>query len=220
MKTTLLLLTAAAIALATTATAQFDPKFSAFDRAGDAAPVDGAAHLTNAFNTGTDDPSNFNVSGISPVLDTELEAFANLSNGALAAAGYTPTEGSALRQIFDVTAGTVISFDWLFLTNEAPTGTDFAFVVIDGTIYELAQPDDANGPGAYGYARSIAGTFVAPAIAADGQVTLTIGVADGNDFGISSALRVPTVVPEPGSITLVALGLGGLAWVGLRRRRA
>jgi hypothetical protein len=201
--------------MALQAQAGFNPNFSAWTALGDAGLLDDAAFLTNAFSDGTDDPSSFNISGGDPVTVDEIETFSGAALGGFLLAGFDISEGSVIRQTFSVLTGETISFDWIFLTNDDEG--DFAFVVLDGTISLLA--DTANVfPGApYGYASSVAGTFVSAPFASDSTVTLAIGVADVSDFSVSSAIRVPTIIPEPSTAMLIA---GALGLLGLRRRRS
>ncbi|MCG5062029.1 MAG: DVUA0089 family protein [Limnoraphis sp. WC205] len=68
------------------------------------------------------------------VSDAELESFLNLTSGTLDSLGSADvTEGSAIKQTITVSAGTQLSFDWNYLTNEGIGSfyNDFAFVSIE-----------------------------------------------------------------------------------------
>lgn len=209
-----LLVTAISASLLAGADAAFVDYFPAWSTSGDATVVDDVSFLTSAFSTGTDDATNQNNSTIDPVGLGDLETFVGLTSGGFATAGMDVTEGSAMKQTFNVLAGETISFDWEFLTNE--TSFDLAFIVLDGVFTELVNSLAAVPGASYGYANSVNGTYTSAAFAVNTTVTLAIGVADTGDFTASSALRIPTVIPEPSSYIMLGLGLAGL--VGLRRR--
>jgi hypothetical protein len=85
-------------------------------------------------------------SGDGSVGVSSLESFLGLSAGSVSALGNgIATEGSAIRQTFNATAGETWAFDWNFLTNEGTHAffNDFAFVVFNGVLKELA---DTNFP--------------------------------------------------------------------------
>jgi hypothetical protein len=194
--------------------AGFNENFSAWSSLGDAAILDGAATLTSAFSDGTDDPVSFNLSGNDPVTIEEIETFSGAALGSFLLAGLDISEGSVIRQTFSVLTGEVISFDWVFLTND--NGGDMAFVVLDGAISLLADTTSTVPGAPYGYASSVAGTFTSAPFSSDSMVTLAIGVADAGDFSVTSAVRVPSIVPEP-STGVLAIAAASL--LGLRRRR-
>jgi hypothetical protein len=145
-----------------------------------------------------------------------LEEFVGLSFGGFAAAGFDVSEGSALKQSFDLIVGESFSFSWEYLTNDL-TG-DFAFLVFDGHLLSLADYSTAVAGGSYGFSHALGGTYTSAPAVVDGTVTLALGVADTGDFSSSSALRLPSIsVPESGAGTL---GLGAtLALLSLLRRR-
>ncbi|GAB4181579.1 MAG: hypothetical protein Fur006_16750 [Coleofasciculaceae cyanobacterium] len=130
------------------------------------------------------------------VSDASLESFLGLSAGALDGMGNgNATEGSAIKlSTLTVAAGTTLTFDWNFLTNEStPSGTynDFAFVSING----LKELGDTNS------------TFVLPSgsvkqtgykqfsytFAAAGTYTIGLGVVDVGDKTVDSSLLVDNV---------------------------
>ncbi|MEL7036767.1 MAG: PEP-CTERM sorting domain-containing protein [Cyanobacteria bacterium J06592_8] len=182
---------------------------------------------TNAFGTGptegtfqalvtTDFGSNS---------DRAIENFLNLSNGTLDNLSTTnATQGSAISQTFDVTAGQTLSFRWNFLTDEfTPTVfNDMAFVSLAGVGQKLA---DTNS------------TFVLSSVSSFNEETgfatfsktfdtsetikLGIGVLDVLDSAVDSGLLIdevtltpknidPKPVPEPlsilGSLTALVFG--------------
>lgn len=200
-----------AVGLTTISQAAFITDISAWSRIGDGGLLSDAATVTTAISTGTDDPTNLNVSGNDPVTDSDLETFTMIN---FFANGYTVNEGSALKQTFSVLAGDTISFDWQYLTNEATS--DFAFASLDGTFILLTESASAANVPAFGFSRSVSGTYTSAPFAVDSTVTLAIGVAETDDFSISSGLRIPTIIPEPSASAIVCLAA---LVVGARRRR-
>jgi hypothetical protein len=215
MKRLILLLAAHGLFI-TSAQAAFLSGFGSWSLIGDTTLVDEVAFTTSAFALGTDDATNQNVSGIDPAPLGDLEEFVGLTFDGFSLAGFDVSEGSALKQTFNLSAGEVFSFDWEYLTNDLIG--DFAFLVLDGTLVPLADSTTAIAGGAYGFSHSVAGTYVSDPAAADGMVTLALGVADTGDFSASSALRVPSInaVPETGP---GIASLGAVALLGACRRR-
>lgn len=175
-------------------------------------PVAGTyqALLTTANSADTADGYNF--SGNDAVPNAPLETFLQVSAGTLAA-----IEGSGLAQSFISDAGDVLSFDWNFLTDiSANIGfDDFAFFVLDGTLFPLASTFSslqASGSifnyetGFASFSQTLAG----------GAHTLGFGVADAGDNVAVSGLLVdnvalsPAGIPAPGSFGLLLAGFAAL----------
>jgi len=201
-----------ALGLATLGQAAFITDISAWSQYGDVGFISGAATTTNAVSAGTDDDLlNLNLSGNDPGADAGLEAFSLVD---FFTNGYTATEGSALKQTFSVLAGESVSFNWQFLTND--TQGDIAFASLNGTFILLADSAAAiGGPPAFGFSQSVSGTYTSAPFGAPATVTLALGVADTDDFSVSSALRVPTIVPEPSAPMLFCIA----AFFAVTRRR-
>lgn len=151
-----------------------------------------------------------------------VEWFAGLALGSLdpdAASARQAYEGSAARQSFSANVGDVLSFAWDFATRD--TGTDFAFVVVDGVVSTLASASFAASLSPDGGARSGWGRF-SHTFATEGVHELVFGVVDVGDYAMTSSLAVDGVVvspvPEPHALALLVPGLLVLG-LGRRRRR-
>lgn len=196
---------------------------------GDLLPADGSLGTT---------PANTNV--------TTLNAYFGLPNGTLA--GINARDGSGyLSQQVTLTIGNVVSFDFVFLTDENNTRpttpapslfhNDRAFFTVNGvlnsTLYQASQLSAAqldagsaspnfnyqsNGTAGNGYTR------VSYTVPATGNYTFGFGVVDVDTNTIFSGLLISnlnySLVPEPGTTALLATGVGGAALVAFRRRRA
>ncbi|MEQ9670220.1 S8 family serine peptidase [Coleofasciculus sp. G2-EDA-02] len=151
---------------------------------------------TAAFGSGPTEGTNqaLLTNGGTSVSDTQLETFLGLTSGSLDGLGNgNATVGSAIKQTVTVSAGTQLSFDWNFLTNEAtPTFfNDFGFVsIVSNTLNTLANTNSSfvssptifneeTGFGTFSYTFQTAGTF-----------TLGIGVVDVGDTVVDSGLLV------------------------------
>lgn len=143
-----------------------------------------------------------------------------------------PTNGSAFRITFTAEAGDELLFDWNFITREAlplePLYTDFGWgqLSYEGTSLGQGNIGNANtGPfidtGNNNYDQT--GWQTVTLLLADaGSYTLTLGVMDVEDVNVDSFMVFDWIrlrrAPEPGTASLLMLGLAGLAW--RRRRRA
>ena len=122
-----------------------------------------------------------------------LESFIGVSAGTLSGLGNgTITDGSALKQTFTAAAGSHLSFDWDFLTDELPSSpyNDFAFVTISGLTSTLANTHASFIVSLAPFQRETgyhSFTYVTPA---DGTYTIAVGVVDVLDTVGSSAVLV------------------------------
>lgn len=200
-----------------------------------------------------DNGSNLADRGFGAVSSTsELETFLGLSAGDIddtqTAGGVSdlPTGGSAIQQTFSVSVGDVISFDYLFLTNEYTSvgspdpnaGNDFAFAVLDGITFLLdGVREGTNGnstdftaaPSGSGYLHMANGglfqTFVLPAVTST-SATLSFAIVNVIDQTRSSGLFIDNITITPassggGSVpepTSLALLMLGTAGILARRR--
>ncbi|MEL7038204.1 MAG: Ig-like domain-containing protein [Cyanobacteria bacterium J06592_8] len=126
----------------------------------------------------------------------ELENFLNLTPGRLDRITGS-IEGSAIQQTVTATAGTQLSFNWQFLTNELLSSNDIGFVSVKSEmqeeifILENISPNLSLSPTPYGF-ESLSGnyTFTFPT---SGTYTVGIGVVDVSDQILDSALLIDNV---------------------------
>lgn len=141
-----------------------------------------------------------------------------------------PTSGSAFRITFAAQAGDILNFDWNFVTQEdhpEDVTTDFGWS-------HLAFEGASVGEGNLGNA--LTSTFVDTSnnmydqtgwqtvnfnLGSTGSYTLTLGVSDVEDLDVDSFMLFDwfylSRAPEPGTASLLGMGLLGLAWRGRRR---
>jgi len=185
-----------------------------------------AAVLNGNFSSGFSGWStlgNTNASSGAAVLTTgasnasSIESFLGLASGTLSGIGTSPTFGSAIKQSFFATAGTVVSFDWLFQANDYLPYNDFSFVslVPNGAnlLSNVATVGNYGSSGLQSFSNTIGVT---------GNYTLGFGVLNAMDNGFNSSLTIDNVssnvtpVPTPALLPgLIGLGLGVL-----RKRKA
>jgi hypothetical protein len=191
---------------------------------GDVSAASGAALLTTASLDQDDFPAvagAFNVSGTAAGYaggPGGLEEASGLALGALDLDFVDfASEGSAVSQSFNVSAGQTLSFSYQFFTNEGGF-LDYAYYAINGTKYNLAQVADATaGSSPFFYQTGLlAGSHF---FAAGGTVNLSFGVVDVGDFVTTSALLVDNVSVPDSATTAVLLAVGMLGCGALRRRR-
>jgi hypothetical protein len=207
----------------------FDSGLTGWTVIGDVSVQSGQALITNAVD-GDDTSGNLNASGTPPELvglDPGLETKLGLAIGALDGllAPELPYEGSGIAQTFTAAAGTRVTFEWRFLTNEdededEDANADFAFVALDGAVTLLADSlgsSLSSGGGPFDFETGLA-TYVS-GVLSEGSHTLVVGVVDVNDATVSSGLLVDNaaVVPLPAAAWLLGAALTGL--VGFARRR-
>ena len=180
---------------------------------GDAITLNGSITVTTAFLDGAGDAAG-NLSG-NPAADVAaIESAAGIVPFGLdLPPDHFATEGSLVGQSFTAAAGQVLSFDWSFATRD-DLFPDHAFVVIDGRLTTLATTAKPGG-GLRSFAHTVART---------GQVRLTSGVVDTDDFNGVSSLSIGNLqlgavaapVPEPSTWALFGAGLGVLGWFARR----
>jgi hypothetical protein len=158
----------------------------------------------SSFGTGPTEGSFDAVAINDGVTAAALESFAGVASGSLTGLGNgTVTNGSGLQQVsVTAAAGSVLSFDWNFLTDESvgPTNSfnDFGFVSVTptaggGTLQTLAStqtPGFVTAPGATGFVsmtgfKSFSYTFPTP-----GTFTITVGAVNVQDTAFASAVLV------------------------------
>lgn len=202
--------------------------------AGDAAAIGGHLVVTTSSATYQDDadaglPTGArNVSGADPL---PTGGGAGSLEAALGLAG-TPFddtnhfvysyEGSAASQSFQAAAGSrlTFSFDLATLDQRDSTQADFAFVVVDGQVFKLADAFDASTSKAGdGYAAQTGWLDWTGTLGAGSTHTISFGVVDVGDYIDTTALSVGDVhvsaVPETSTLALMSAGLLLLA---LQRR--
>ena len=121
-----------------------------------------------------------------------------------------PHSGSAIKQTFTAKAGSILMFNWQYLTDEA-VRVDFAFVVLDGNILFLADVSaathESDTPFLYesGYR-----TFVVR-LANGGTHTIGLSVIDTLDGLVNSGVLLDNIriVPEPIANFQASIDVGG-----------
>ena len=207
----------------------FDTGLTGWNTLGDASNQNGQLLLTNTTVAADDvDASNnpiasLNRSGTDAVDASLLSAAAGLAAGALDPSAFDfAAEGALAWQSFTGNAGQTLSFLWNFGTRDS--FADYAFVVLDGVLLRLASAADAALPGTGDNLFETGYNPFSLTLGSSGSHSIAFGVVDVNDTAVMSSLAIDQVqlsadntVPEPGSLALVALGLGLMAW---RKRRA
>lgn len=232
---------AAFVAWAASGTAQaqvtnggFNTNLNGWTTFGDASVQAGAPEGTGQLWLTTDavaDANSRNLSGTDPLatgITGGLEESVGLTIGALDPTDNFAAEGSGVSQSFAANAGDTLSFSWNFLTADDGSSTDFAdyaFVVLDGQLIQLASVANATlGSGAAGYLSETGLQTFSFSFAAGGTHQISFGVADVGDYTVTSALAVDAVqltasaVPEPAPTALLAAGLALLGWRTRQRR--
>jgi hypothetical protein len=133
--------------------------------------------------------------------------------------------GSAIQQSFTASAGSQLSFNWNFLSDETSNhaGNDFAFVLIDGSLQRIANTFSASGPTPTVFTNETGYHTFSTVLSSGGAHTIAFGVVDVTDGLGASAVLIDNVrvaaVPEPGSFALMLAGLVMAAGVIRTRTR-
>jgi hypothetical protein len=151
---------------------------------------------------------------------TTVEPFLGLATNALASLVSNVTNGSAIKQTITVSAGLTLTFDWNFLTTEAPGETfyrDFGFLSITpvgagGTLVKLADTVSSlvAAPPATGFGNMTGFHTFTFTFTTDGTYVLGVGAMNAGDTAFPSALLVDNfqvTPPAPGGSR--AAGGGG-----------
>ena len=147
--------------------------------------------------------------GSGSIADSALESFLGLSTGALDGMGNgNATQGSAIKlPTMTVAAGTTLTFDWNFLTNEATPSNfynDFAFISING-LSELADTNIRFSLSPTGFSQETGYAQFSYTFTTAGTYTIGLGVVNTGDTTIDSALLVDNVSLTPNGVHLVNL---------------
>lgn len=175
-----------------------------------------------------------NQSGSNAVSATAVAGFLGVTTASIKDGAVAGQEGSAFQlSLGTVTAGSTITFDYDFLTNDAapPDGhNDFAFITLTGLAGNTPVVADELSPTQVP-TTDAGNPFVLEThyltytinIATTGTYTLGIGVVDGTTTDNASALLVDNIsinpVPEPSTIGLTFAGVALLAVVRRRLRK-
>ncbi|MBO6827140.1 MAG: hypothetical protein JJ879_13115, partial [Sneathiella sp.] len=140
----------------------------------------------NSFALGTGG-SVVSQGAIENLLGLQTGSLDNMSNG-------NATEGSAAALSFTSAGGGEISFDWNFLTSESTPATfnDFAFLTIDGQVFELAD----TGSGFIASSTSFneeTGVATTTISFGAGEHVIGFGVVDEGDALVDSGLTVENI---------------------------
>ena len=168
-----------------------------------------------------------------------IESSLGLASGALNALNSNPdggslTNGAALYQSFTASAGDSIAFAWDYVARDYVPFNDPAFAILIGpdllasitvlaSIHGLGIPVGTSGhSGWQSYSRTLTqtGTYtIAFVTTNDKDQILDSALFIDNPAGTCTPACPPPLssVPEPGSMALLGIGLGGLA-AGRRRR--
>ena len=174
--------------------------------------------------------------------EATLETTLHLPAGAIQAAlpnNYVPTNGSAIYQTFTATAGSTLSFNWNFATNEKiPSQYDAALYTLQvgsspAQVFELADTTQAGvvnvaGTGASPFAMMTGYKTTTVVLASTGTYTIGFVSMQTQDDSVASATYISNVqggssisaAPAPAAWSLGLLGLGFIAiYSGVRRLR-
>lgn len=137
-------------------------------------------------------------SGGSAITDNQLETFLGLALGSLDNLGNgNATQGAAIKQTVTVSAGTQLSFDWNFLTNEGTPSffNDFGFVSItSGTTNTLANTNSSFIFSPTSFNEETGFSTFSYTFTADGTYTIGVGVTDVGDSVVDSGLLVDNFI--------------------------
>ncbi|MCY7306123.1 MAG: PEP-CTERM sorting domain-containing protein [Rhodoferax sp.] len=200
---------------------------------GPAAPSQGFLYvlLTSASKTSQDDfpvaAGVFNFSGTAAADVAVLQLQLGVAPGALdpdPVNFVSALEGSIIQRSLVVQAGSTLSFDWNFLTNESGPAPlpDYAFVSINGNLTRLADTASVLQPSSF-FTLATGYQTTSIVFASDATVVLGFGVVDVSDFTVTSALAIDNIqitpVPEPQTYALLLVGLATLGALVRKRRR-
>ncbi len=140
---------------------------------------------------------------------TNVESFLDLPLGSLDALGHgLAVEGSAARQTIVAQAGTVLTIDWDFVTDEDGllSYEDFAFVSVAGVPQSFAGAGDAVVLSSTRLVRETGWGSFSYTVPTGGVYTIAVGVVDVGDGLVDSALLVDNVsASAPPGVHVVAL---------------
>ncbi len=139
----------------------------------------------------------------------QLELFLGLGINSLIDFAYSiepvaaPWEGSAIKQTFTANAGSILQFNWQFLTdeniNKGSGFPDFAFVVLDGNILFLADLSTAHHDSDTPFSNESGYQTFVVHLTTGGTHTIGVGVVDNGDGDGNSGVLLDNfrIVPEP-----------------------
>jgi hypothetical protein len=184
--------------------------------------------LTTISTAGAHDPGP-NQSGTNAASVSSVAAFLGVATSSIRDGTATGQEGSAFSiNLGALTAGTTVSFNYDFLTNEIQPGAhnDFGFITLTGmggntpviadTFSPLFVTTGVGNP----FALETHYQTYSFTIPTNGTFTLGIGIVDATTTDVSSALLVDNIVVPEGGSAVVLLGIALVAVAGLRRALA